>query len=108
MRISDWSSDVCSSDLSVDVDRKRAGEAVGAGRMDDGERQDQHRDGRADRRNQNEAEHHAGDGGESVEETDEPTVEPADRKGVGKGKSVAVRVDRGGRRIHTKNKSNEA
>src|SRR3546814_2777671 len=70
MRISDWSSDVCSSDLGDDA----AAHRVPEGRQHEQRRAD---DERRDR---------------------DPQID-RDRKSVVEGKSVSVRVDLGGRRI---------
>src|SRR3546814_13796874 len=85
MRISDWSSDVCSSDLVVlddgadgiadDMEGMLAVVVVGADTLDD-----QVLEG-------------------PVGRDDMEALEQRDRKSVGWGKSVSVRVDLGGRRI---------
>src|SRR3546814_19467598 len=92
MRISDWSSDVCSSDLQWGRERQYdAGKQAPAGEPQHLRGQwnahvDQHaRDVWADRARQ----HHPGHG---------------DRKSVVSGKRVLVCVDMGGRRIIKKNK----
>src|SRR3546814_17380372 len=75
MRISDWSSDVCSSDLrAVAALPPRAAH----GRSDQGDRA------------RNEEHRH---------DALFPVVQHRDRKSVVQGKSVSVRVDLGGRRI---------
>src|SRR3546814_14869157 len=84
MRISDWSSDVCSSDL-LGIDNRLnplVAAVLGgvAGRLV----------------------LPAGDGQQSVGVADLPMQARA-RKSVVEGKSVSVRVDRGGRRIIKKN-----
>src|SRR3546814_11911252 len=96
MRISDWSSDVCSSDLlgHIAVDRLVVGDA-GAGRVDDGDvarrisihqpRQPKHGIGPEHQRIEVIIVHAAVD------------HVHADRKSVVEGKSVSVRVDLGGR-----------
>src|SRR3546814_20012874 len=94
MRISDWSSDVCSSDLGrVARRRRKPGQppgghdaCVGAGGAAGG----------------------AGDHGQpgAVERGGGVFFRPSDRKSVVKGKSVSVRVDLGGRRILKKKISN--
>src|SRR3546814_20592806 len=96
MRISDWSSDVCSSDLSrLRADRRRnrrdAGHVFGRRLRPCGflRRRGRARPG-ADRRQ--------GRGGRRDF--------GADRKRVVSGKSVSVRVDLGGRRIIKKKKKN--
>src|SRR3546814_12715296 len=106
MRISDWSSDVCSSDLFVrDVaellwlhtEHDPFGAPAGAKPF--GERREL-RDTRARR-------------GERIDDRDrgrvKPRFQPAtqqDRKSVVEGKSVSVRVDLGGRRIIKKKTQN--
>src|SRR3546814_13590620 len=98
MRISDWSSDVCSSDL-VQTETRHADRRAG---RDLGQRQRQSRDAHQYRRdgdteqqgkNQNRSAHRQIERGE-------------DRKSVVEGKSVAVRVDLGGRRIIKKQQLN--
>src|SRR3546814_18643439 len=90
MRIRDWSSDVCSSDLGevqegVGPDELRVVDAAGARR---------HADRRVRRRA---AERH------DVRVGDDVAVRlEEDRKSVGSGKRVSVRVDLGGRRLITK------
>src|SRR3546814_19568989 len=86
MRISDWSSDVCSSDL-----RLRAGPIAVSGAAGGRRRQ-------AVERTSNAASPASGRPETSTEVT-------SDRKSVVEGKSVSIRVDLGGRRnIKTKNK----
>src|SRR3546814_12744583 len=86
MRISDWSSDVCSSDLCGAARRERAGragDAAGGGAAAHLRRGiDRGRAGRGQ----------AARGGQ-------PAAAGGDRKSVVEGKSVSVRVDLGGRRI---------
>src|SRR3546814_13645271 len=98
MRISDWSSDVCSSDLH--------GEDVGAvavdqfGERDVGRRPDIDRQPLRPRR---QGHLHRGDrfgGGDMNRHS-------VDRKSVVSGKSVSVRVYLGGRRIIKKNNTND-
>src|SRR3546814_13201133 len=104
MRISDWSSDVCSSDL----DPEQAVVAVGDLRPleDDGPRD--LREGQRQHREVDAGETHA-------EPTDHERQQPRaegrkkqgqfeDRKSVVEGKSVSVRVDLGGSRIIKKQK----
>src|SRR3546814_14099397 len=104
MRISDWSSDVCSSDL-----QRRLGPARQAGHHDlevpaerrlparPGGRARPHRRGNRRRGDSSRAPRAAGEG------------RLQDRKSVGEGKSVSVRVDVGGGRIiKTKTKRNTA
>src|SRR3546814_13583338 len=99
MRISDWSSDVCSSDLAVaGLDLLRQGEVVACLRLVDV------RDG-----DQADIETLAGlfelsaDGG-LLGHRELQAVERGARKSVGWGQSVSVRVDLGGRRIIKKKK----
>src|SRR3546814_15863586 len=96
MRISDWSSDVCSSDLAVagprerdllDVSGDRGGVAGLVGHRDVADA-----GGPADRVERARA----------GELSQYPGLAPQDRKSVVQGKSVSVRVDLGGRRILTK------
>src|SRR3546814_16673499 len=102
MRISDWSSDVCSSELARRVPGIPAGSNQPGGRDGDApvalldaadkllRREMMHlgldRDGRAERR-----------------ASPDPSPE---RTSVGQGQRVSVRVDRGGRGILTKNTDN--
>src|SRR3546814_20870788 len=80
MRISDWSSDVCSSDLvHARVPRQHAGQPFGEGAADLVRQPDT--DDRQD---------DSGAGDQLI---------ARDRKSVVEGKSVSVRVDLGGRRI---------
>src|SRR3546814_16552198 len=93
MRISDWSSDVCSSDLAYHLHRAR---------WDRRGRSDPHRHGKERDRGQGGVQLQGrvagdGDGGGSQD------LQP-DRKSVGEGKSVSVRVVLGGRRIIQKKK----
>src|SRR3546814_15721658 len=88
MRISDWSSDVCSSDLHHNAGRERF---------------DQHRDVEAeidDRQIGNHAvgaQHPADRDPDHTRQTAQ--LQHRDRKSVVEGKSVSVRVDRGGRSV---------
>src|SRR3546814_12996750 len=91
MRISDWSSDVCSSDLARDQRRK----ARHFARQPHADAELARRLRRVER-------------GRGVERDVEPAQRLAhrpDRKSVVLGKSVSVRVDLGGRRIIKKKKS---
>src|SRR3546814_12748706 len=98
MRISDWSSDVCSSDLGVGDVVNVLSDGVWGGLGED----------RADRRGD-----HLGVALVDLRERVAHEVHPAalpgppcrDRKSVVSGKSVSVRVDLGGRRIIQKKKS---
>src|SRR3546814_20261658 len=100
MRISDWSSDVCSSDLFLriplgeGVDRLQAGLVVDAGEVEVDHDVPGILAGR-------EEVAEAGDGAE------EQRAVKLDRKSVVSGKSGSVRVDLGGRGSIKKNKSNE-
>src|SRR3546814_14346193 len=102
MRISDWSSDVCSSDLHHRADRgdgrrHRPDEPDGKGHRPvrgEGISVPDARHERADRRMR--ADHGGGDAAAAVAEPD--------RKSVVEGTRVSVRVNLGGRRtINTKN-----
>src|SRR3546814_16085641 len=120
MRISDWSSDVCSSDLPASRIEKAAApfdrpsarvlrESRG-GVGGDGERARSDRDmgaGDADKiDHQRHGEDRAAAAYEAEREADDAARQTAkqilDRKSVVEGKSVSVRVDLGGRRIHNK------
>src|SRR3546814_18765659 len=98
MRISDWSSDVCSSDLTVTFELARS---LGLDRPGGVLINAVSRGGPADR-----AGLKAGDVVLTVDgrEVNDPR---AGRKRVGYGKSVSVRVDLGGRRILKKIKYRE-
>src|SRR3546814_16242879 len=84
LRISDWSSDVCSSDL-LRIQRE---EMDGPHGIDDGDDPWKARDVEDAQRRQH----------QEINRHDGPEQRP-DRKSVGEGKSVSVRVDLGGRRI---------
>src|SRR3546814_18939033 len=105
MRISDWSSDVCSSDLvEADAGEDRLAVAAGA-------------DQRAERRGAD-VDHRGGFGAGQDRAQRQRQFDPPqprarrqadrgrgpDRKSGGSGKSVAVRVDLGGRRVIKKKK----
>src|SRR3546814_18364796 len=100
MRMSDWSSDVCSSDLDAEraeeLERDREAETEALDREVDREVHDDERQREHDRRPELRPAHpvHRRTGDR----------EQKDRKSVGKGKSVSVRVDLGGRPIIQKNK----
>src|SRR3546814_19296202 len=99
MRISDWSSDVCSSDLTFIVHRRGAS-GRGAERGCD-----------LPHREHDQADHQhrlddAGRGGQGRAVGPPGEILP-DRKSVAEGKSVSVRVDLGGRRM-LKKKYNES
>src|SRR3546814_20327773 len=84
MRISDWSSDVCSSDLVRDGAITHEDSLGNKGRTEAGDVQVMS----------------AGSGVRHAEYNREPeTTRILDRKSVVEGKSVSVRVDLGGRRI---------
>src|SRR3546814_3756947 len=105
MRISDWSSDVCSSDLDI-VDQRRAGMDRGNGMA----QRDQLRGVEQRLRLLDQVaaiftdQHRALGAGIGVTELDaqQKSIElriGQDRESVGSGKSASVRVDSGGRRI---------
>src|SRR3546814_19312101 len=90
MRISDWSSDVCSSDLEEGIERRRRNHVE--------RRRLERRCARAhDDENAGEADDHR---------PPAPPTHVLERKSVVKGKSVSVRVDLGGRRIIKKQRTN--
>src|SRR3546814_7994480 len=89
MRISDWSSDVCSSDL-VEGRRLQGGEDPRAGRIDA-------RAGGVAL---------AQEGRQRLHLVALQVIADPDRKSVVSGKSVSVRVDLGGRRIIKKKNKN--
>src|SRR3546814_13425333 len=99
MRISDWSSDVCSSDLPGDVDFGRGlgeGEVAGAETHFEIALEE-----RAHELGQGALE--VGEAGVLVDQQAFDLVEHRDRKSVVSGKSVSVRVALGGRSIIKKN-----
>src|SRR3546814_20162181 len=83
MRISDWSSDVCSSDLSLRFRLAREAKAVPATSAAFAE--------------------HAAEAASNALKSALPKGAAQDRKSVVEGKSVSVRVDLGGRRIIQQN-----
>src|SRR3546814_14638666 len=96
MRISDWSSDVCSSDLLVEIKQLGRQRAIAA-------RFSRHRLGAVlviigDRLETR------GGGGGGADLADDEVIVAQDRKSVVEGRSVSVRVDHGGRRIIKKQK----
>src|SRR3546814_18348839 len=115
MRISDWSSDVCSSDLRIEADAvqdplssARAPQQEWLGPLRSRRAAESHPGGRCSARTD----------GQPASGTRQPFPEIAqryapaeakDRKSVVSGKSVSVRVDLGGRRIIKKKtqKANE-
>src|SRR3546814_20053494 len=108
MRISDWSSDVCSSDLLVEGAEPAA--AVDSHRLLHLRVQAAHAGGachEGDRQESGpESQHHQRTG--AVERQRRPGVggiEAGDRKSVVEGKSVSGRGNVGGRRIHKKKKA---
>src|SRR3546814_15614864 len=108
MRISDWSSDVCSSDLGRDQDRRPlAGAQVAEAREQVADHDDLLLDGGA-RRGQDQDRDRPpllGEvGGADADADAEGAAGEEDRKSVVWGKSVSVRVDLGGRRIIKKKK----
>src|SRR3546814_12735693 len=92
MRISDWSSDVCSSDLLEEIDGRHLAKEAQRQRIGDehvdAEREQHHADIGAEPHQQIPSEHRG-----------EVEHEAGDRKSVVEGKSVSVGVDHGGRRI---------
>src|SRR3546814_19701698 len=108
MRSSDWSSDVCSSDLwrgSCERTRRNAQPCAGEHA---GHRHDRGRGGRQRRDIHGRSSGQAATRGEGLACQSRPGVEvrTGDRKSVVEGKSVSVRVDLGGRRI-IKKKNNK-
>src|SRR3546814_18403398 len=105
MRISDWSSDVCSSDLPDDGRAPQLAGAIDAGvavGVDDHEVAGT--DQRGDR-----AQVRLVAGGEAGRLAFAVRLaQGLDRKSVGEGKSVSVRVDLGGRRFIKKNNHTQA
>src|SRR3546814_5158318 len=97
MRISDWSSDMCSSDLRLgeaaqrSARRHRPDEDAGI------ERHRLHADAIAEERASGERRRRI--------DRDHADGVTRDRKSVGEGKSVSVRVDLGGRRIINKRRT---
>src|SRR3546814_16787839 len=81
MRISDWSSDVCSSDLVAAIDDRCFDPEFGQQRVGEPAARTEHR-----------------------ARADQMIAGLEDRKSVVEGKSVSVRVDLGGRRIIKKKK----
>src|SRR3546814_20157905 len=103
MRISDWSSDVCSSDLDALDDERHADEPVrGADELHHldlappGEHR--HADGVEAEHQRGDPEHH-GRGEEAQADLVEGLLDALDRKSVVSGKSVSVRVELVGRRL---------
>src|SRR3546814_15045882 len=111
MRISDWSSDVCSSDLklSLSIKAKEVDEEKQAmkqyGSSDSGASLGDIL-GAAIREKQQEIQESGGSGAEP-EAAGEESGDDRDRKSVVEGKSVSGRVDLGGRRIIKKKKPTE-
>src|SRR3546814_18545647 len=106
MRISDWSSDVCSSDLGALPHRRTApGRGGGPAASGQGAELQQHQRHLARRDRQRPA-RRAHAGGRRARRR----CAAGDRKSVVDGKSVAGRVDLGGRRIlkKTKNKKSQS
>src|SRR3546814_11523315 len=101
MRISDWSSDVCSSDLATGVDRSGGTQSHCLG----GCRPLPHRHHRPERRRRDctvradQLRSVSRGGDQLVLRRGEQQPLRRDRKSVVSGKSVSVRVDLGGRRI---------
>src|SRR3546814_18545952 len=102
MRISDWSSDVCSSDLDDHVAAVEQCQGLALARQAHADRAMQQVPVEGVHRLA-EFEHYVlGDVDQQRHRADAAAA--PDRKSVGEGKSVAVRVDLGGRRIIKKNK----
>src|SRR3546814_12270745 len=109
MRISDWSSDVCSSDLTYDPNLKTQAFPNGAADIDPYRSYRSMFDGSVRPENNTELIYFA-----NRVDVDDRFAFPAGglggnstyRKGVGSGKVVSVRVDLGGRRIITKKNHN--
>src|SRR3546814_14444029 len=104
MRISDWSSDVCSSDLQCPapgafeiLERRTHAAAPQAAGLDLGGRDQCPQSGETIRRDQPMAD-------QFTERGFDLAAHPIDRKSVGSGKSVSVPVDLGGRRSIKKKK----
>src|SRR3546814_12966840 len=120
MRISDWSSDVCSSDLALraafddggrDAAAGDVGEALGGEHYRDillAQRLQPFADARGEQRMVEEDPGLVEDQQRrpAVEALLEPVEQIGDRKSVVWGKSVSVRVDLGGRRIMKKKRTN--
>src|SRR3546814_14229478 len=103
MRISDWSSDVCSSDLDhalgdVENDHHRECVVVGALELELLAQIDDRHDGAAQIDHALDEVRRVGNARDGVVTADLLDFEN-DRKSVVEGKSVSVRVDPGGRRI---------
>src|SRR3546814_19489040 len=94
MRISDWSSDVCSSDLNAQPGRGRRAHRAAPPRLPAGNRQPVQPGQRADRLSIR--------ANALADVERRPVLRRPDRKSVVEGKRVAVRVDFGGRRTITK------
>src|SRR3546814_13736160 len=106
MRISDWSSDVCSSDLRFDQRRLRVAEVEHAAQMrqqrvvDDGDEPPHEKKARQQRQRRRVALRRADRRAPAIYgDTGWNGHERLDRKRVVEGRSVAVRVDLGGGRI---------
>src|SRR3546814_14263035 len=110
MRISDWSSDVCSSDLPDDqrpIGLLRAAVRKALGEIGRGARgaRDQQRAGSVLVEPVDEFGPHRRFIFQRIEQAIDMLLGLRDRKSVVKGKGVAVRVHRGGRRYIKKNKT---
>src|SRR3546814_15110223 len=110
MRISDWSSDVCSSDLSRPAVEQRAAQIGGDGIVGEGTMRpcvdvDPRRRGRVHRAGAHDARRHASVGRIGDRRPTDDRALGDDRKSVEWGKRVSVRVDLGGRRIIKKKQS---
>src|SRR3546814_11084430 len=107
MRISDWSSDVCSSDLRRPQDRAQGVDQLLAAVVGDGD--GQHQGIMTLRRLLGGLDRRAQGGWQEVEAAGGADAHLAlvhDRKSVVSGKRVSVRVDLGGRLIIKKQKTN--
>src|SRR3546814_17697534 len=96
MRNSDWSSDVCSSDLLAGTAPRRCvtGDAVESSEENPRADQQHRPKGECHLGRQDPGRHPHGD----TQETEAKDILDGDRKSVVEGKSVSVRVDRGGSR----------
>src|SRR3546814_13507552 len=105
MRISDWSSDVCSSELDILLQRGRVRARIGRldgerGRGDSGILLDWQR---LERQHAAKDDAKRDDPGEDRPGDEEAGTHVQDRKSVGSGRSVSVRVNLGVGRIINKN-----
>src|SRR3546814_15032011 len=109
MRISDWSSDVCSSDLQEQTRKRRRRRVLGKRSRDIGKlRRVPPEKGTDAQENQRKTEVGSVNRRGRRRTRDAPirlVIHTRDRKSGVKGKSVSERVDLGGRRITTKKKN---